>query len=449
MKFIVLDSESDDLAANASKIHVLSWTDDGCIFHDTNDYREMRKVLTQKDTMFVCHNAIMHDLPLFNRILGLNLSYKNFVDSLSLSWYINFSRPKHGIDSFGPDYGLEKPKVDDWENLSYYDYAHRCREDVRINWHLWQDLYASMMKLYDNDETEVIRFIHYLGFKMDCYREAEENGVYLDVGMAQKYHDELFQLKEDKTEALAGAMPPVKKYKEVSKPAKMEKIDGSLTKKAEEWYDLLKRNKLPINREEPVKVLVSEEKGNPSSDPQLKDWLFSLGWKPKTFKYSKNKNTGEEKRIPQVRKDGELCDSVKDLIEKDPAVEILDGLTVISHRLSVFKSFLSNHKEGMLTARVKGLTNTLRFKHADPLVNLPGVDKPWGKEIRGVLIPPPGCKWCGSDMVSLEDTTKRHYMKPLDPDYVEEMSQPGFDPHLNLAMFAGKVTQEQINQKGC
>lgn len=36
-------------------------------------------------------------------------------------------------------------------------------------------------------------------------------------------------------------------------------------------------------------------------------------------------------------------------------------------------------------------------------------------------------------------------MKPLDPDYVEEMSQPGFDPHLNLAMFAGACTQEEID----
>jgi hypothetical protein len=49
-------------------------------------------------------------------------------------------------------------------------------------------------------------------------------------------------------------------------------------------------------------------------------------------------------------------------------------------------------------------------------------------------------------MVSLEDTTKRHYMQPLDPSYVAEMSKEGFDPHLNLAMFAGAVTQDQIDQ---
>jgi hypothetical protein len=49
-------------------------------------------------------------------------------------------------------------------------------------------------------------------------------------------------------------------------------------------------------------------------------------------------------------------------------------------------------------------------------------------------------------MTSLEDTTKRHYMKPLDPDYVAEMSKEGFDPHLDLAKHAGVITQDDIDK---
>jgi hypothetical protein len=96
-----------------------------------------------------------------------------------------------------------------------------------------------------------------------------------------------------------------------------------------------------------------------------------------------------------------------------------------------------------LKAEIGGLTNTLRFKHMKPLVNLPGVDKPWGEEIRGCLKAPEGFVLCGADMTSLEDTTKRHYMKPLDPDYVAEMSKEGFDPHLSLSVFSGALTQEE------
>ena len=37
-------------------------------------------------------------------------------------------------------------------------------------------------------------------------------------------------------------------------------------------------------------------------------------------------------------------------------------------------------------------------------------------------------------------------MKPYDPKYVEEMSRDGFDPHLDLAKHAGKITQDDINK---
>lgn len=52
--------------------------------------------------------------------------------------------------------------------------------------------------------------------------------------------------------------------------------------------------------------------------------------------------------------------------------------------------------------------------------------------------------FCGSDLTSLESTTKRHYMFNHDPDYVAEMSEEGFDEHLNLATFAGATTQEDV-----
>ncbi|CAB5220538.1 DNA-directed DNA polymerase, family A, palm domain containing protein, partial [uncultured Caudovirales phage] len=190
-----------------------------------------------------------------------------------------------------------------------------------------------------------------------------------------------------------------------------------------------------------VRVIDSVEDGNPGSTDQVKEWLHNLGWKPKTFKYVRDKATGKERMIEQVRSEGELCESVTDLIDKDSAVGILEGLTVITHRLGIFKAFLNSHKDGWLEAGIDGITNTFRFKHKNPIVNLPGIDKPWGKEIRGCLLPPEGHVWAGSDMVSLEATTRNHYIQPLDPRYVEEMVQPGYDPHLKIAVIAGKITE--------
>jgi hypothetical protein len=79
-------------------------------------------------------------------------------------------------------------------------------------------------------------------------------------------------------------------------------------------------------------------------------------------------------------------------------------------------------------------------------VNLPGVAKKLGMEIRGSLIAEDDGILCGSDMSSLEDSTKQHYMFQYDPKYVTEMRTPGFDPHLDIAVLAKLLTVEQSDE---
>lgn len=301
--------------------------------------------------------------------------------------------------------------------------------------------------------AKAFELIDYLGFKMDCAREAEEVGVRLDVERAQRNYDELERLQDEKFEELVKAMPKQPVYKTFKRPAQKVKKDGSLTVAWKGWLNVLFQAELPSDYDkDEVELVVDWEDSNPNSDVQVKAWLNSLGWEPLTWKYDKNKKTGVEKRIAQIRypathtEAGQLCESVVRLKEKAPGVEILEGLTVIRHRKGFFKALLESHKDGWLKASIAGFTNTLRFKHAKPLANIPKVEKAYGGEIRGCLIAPDGYDLCGADMVSLEDTTKRHYMKPYDPTYVEEMSKKGFDPHLNLAVFAGAVTEYEVDQ---
>jgi len=277
---------------------------------------------------------------------------------------------------------------------------------------------------------------------MDCLREQEENPLTLDVEQCQNYLDQLETMKEEKVESLKKAMPknPITKKKE--KPKVLYKKDGSLSSHGEKWFETLRELKMPDDVQS-VTYVDSYEDGNPNSNEQVKSWLFSLGWKPRTWKYVRNKATGEERRIEQVRKDGHLCESVRELVSKDSAIELLDGLTVISHRIGVLKGFLNAHKYGKVVSSAGGFTNTLRFQHRAPVVNLPGVEALYGEWCRGVLVSPDeDHTLCGADVSSLESCTKRHFMYPYDPDYVEEMSQPGFDEHINLARFAGAISEE-------
>ena len=438
----VFDIETDGLLDELTKIHVLSWSNDMGEVKHTHDYDEMRYVLLNSETL-VGHNIIRFDIPAIEKVLGIEVKAR-LIDTLALSWYLHHDRMKHGLEGYGEDYGVPKPVIKDWNTLTPQEYAHRCAEDVKINNRLWRDLDLKLNKLYQ-DPTEKDRLIDYLTFKLDCAREQEALRWKLDVDKAQAAYDEIMALKVEKVEQLADAMPRKILTRMASRPKVMHKKDGSLSSHGEKWVDLCKEYKQPETTMQFV-VKTGEERGNPNSNDQVKDWLYSLGWKPRTYKFLRDKVTGDERQIEQVRKNGELCGSVKELAKVDQAVDLLDGLTVLTHRAGILKSFLECHKDGWLEASIAGLTNTFRFKHYRPLVNLPGVDKPYGDVIRGCLTCPDGYILSGADMTSLEDTTKRHYMKPLDPDYVEQMSHEGFDPHLDLALHAGVITQDDIDK---
>lgn len=303
------------------------------------------------------------------------------------------------------------------------------------------------------------RIIHYLNFKMECLAKQEDYGLAIDKDSIQKHIDELQSQKDPIISSLKEAMPKVPQYRKKSKPKVTHKKDGTLSKLGEEWFRLLKSNKLPMNYSGDLEILTGYEDPNPGSTPQVKDWLFSMGWEPTLFKYTRNKETGEEKKVEQVRhfspsdpKRGELADCVIKLKEKNPAVEYLEKITLINHRISVLEGFLNNVRTDRdypyVVAGAGGFTNTLRFKHRTPVVNLPKVGKFFGEEIRGSLVAKKGKIFLGSDMVSLESTTRDHYIQPHDPDLVKKSLEKGFDPHLLIAVSAGLITEEDYKFYG-
>lgn len=456
MKTHVVDIETDGLVS--TKIHVMSIgtkDDDGnWVITSTKDYDEMRDFLSNSDNVIIGHNFKSFDAVELERVLDVEIK-ADIIDTLALSWYIFPERKgSYGLASFGEDYGVPKPKIDDWEGLSYEQYKHRCQEDVKINIKLWEDIRARLLELYE-DTDDLKRFMKYLMFKMDCVAKQRVIGCRIDIDKVQENIDILESLKEPKTRSLIEAMPPGSVIK--SKPKTMKKKDGSPSKRAEDWYEYLRENNLPLTTEE------VRSEANPASVEQLKDWLFSLGWKPLLY------NDGANGSVPQVRnKDRELCESVLELADVEPAILDLDGLSVINHRLGVLKAFLeTTDKDGYTVASMGGLTNTLRLKHSRPIANLPGVTGKITKAmaegktkeeaisenlrdgliIRECIIAREGYVLCGSDVTSLEDNTKRHYMWDYDPEYVKDQMVEGFDPHLDLALRAGAITKEQLEDE--
>ena len=289
------------------------------------------------------------------------------------------------------------------------------------------------------------RYIEYLNFKMQCAADQERLKWKVDVPKAEALLETLETIEKEKHTELVKAMPKKPILKTINRPKVMYKKDGTLSSHGANFEVKRKENYQPEDVQS-FNIIEGYEDGNPGSTPQVKDWLYSLGWQPCTFEYKREPN-GETRAIPQVRYEGELTASVVRLADVDPAVKVLEGLSIVQHRIGVVKSFLKAlDSQGYVFAGVNKFTNTLRFKHVKPLANLPGVDKAYGEDVRGLLIAPEGYVLCGADMDSLEQNTKMHYMTPYDPEYVATQQTEDFDAHLDLAKFAGAVTEEQIEE---
>ena len=380
----------------------------------------------------------------------------------------------------------------------------RCEEDVKINVALWSDFKKRLKEMYkitkhcidsgmvnpkrmSKEETTYLdqyvgtssvdeyieRCLTFLMFKMDCARLQESTRWKADVSYLENSFEELNSKFMEAKKTLESVMPLVPKYSNRKKPkGDPNKKDGTPKASTLKWNNIVSQvgevddygNNivLPTSDGEVVQVLTGYKDPNANSVSQLKDFFFSYGWKPRTFKYVKDKDAQEAwvksgfkkelkpepRKVPQISKDGddgkELCQSIIDLAEEVPEIMMYDSYTTIKHRLDIIKGFMRDMSDdGYLQARVGGYTNTLRVKHRE-CVNLPGVDKPYGKNVRGALTCLEDEILLGSDLSSLEDRTKHHFMLPHDPAYVETMLADDYDPHILTAHSAGMVTDEEL-----
>ena len=440
MDWTVFDVEGDDL--EATKLHCLSWQNSDGNSGTSTTYAEMCTFFSDKKrSVLVGHNIIRWDIPTLERLLGIDLSGKFLIDTLALGWVLDFNRASHGLADYGNTYGIEKPHIDDWEHEELAVYVNRCQTDVRINVALWKDQLSRLMELYENPD-DLVDYLRYITFKMDCARKQEESGWKVNLEQARKELEELVTTRDQKVTDLSRVMPDVPTWDTRSPPKRMLKGDGEPSELAKKWFDFLDERGLPRDHVEPVDYIRGYEPPNPNAHGQIKDWLFSLGWRPQTFKYVRDVKTGKMRDIPQVNlpNGAGVCPSVLDLVDDNPDVAVLAGLGVLGHRIGIINGFLRDESNGRLKAKIAGLTNTLRFKHAE-IVNLPKAEKLHAEGIRSSLVADDDEELCGADMASLEDRIKQHFIYDYDPEYVNELNKPDYDAHLDIASLTFKLSK--------
>lgn len=437
MDFTVFDIETDGLLPEVTKLHIgveIFFSDEGHrIFKKHKEDWEFREYMFQHRVL-VGHNIIKYDLPVLEKLFGIKYEGQ-VIDTLALSYYLNPLRESHSLESYGKEYNIPKIKIENWKDLTESDYFDRCYRDVEINAKLFRNQWNYLMELYNNDEKEVLRLINYLNFKFQCLKDQEKEGVWLNTEVCSGHIEKLENILSEKILSLSEKMPKELGTIWKTKPKKIINIDGSMSSLGQKWYRILEEKNLPLDTE------VIKELPNPLSSDQLKKWLFSLGWKPITYK------DGANGKVPQVTLPfGQgLCPSVKELFEEHPVLEELDGIYMLRHRRGVLSAFMENKdKDDHLYSTAHGFTNTLRLMHSNPIVNLPRVSSSYGKEIRECLsVKDENYIMFGADISALEDSCKQHWIYFYDPEYVNQMRVPGFDPHIDMAILSNMMSEKE------
>lgn len=480
-KATVCDAETDGLLDTVSKIYIVGYqmhTDKKPkVLWGDNEEERIRNFLKyhiDNEIPIVGHNFIPYDKPMFEKVLGMDLSNLMVIDTLAVSWYVNVFHKRHSLEVLGKDFDVvEKFQIDqsDWVKLTKKQAIERVTSDVEINKVVWEDMIDTLEDMYTlakaeidsgsvggkrisedevlhidslvglSVEEHVNRILTFLMFKMDVLSLQEKTGWHVDVPYLKDNIRELEVLVNAASETLEKVMPEIPEYTPRNKPTRPYKKNGELSKAGENWerVQLSLKNKEVDERGTPlVRVKdngdVEELKGykppNINSHSQVKDFLFSHGWKPETFDFKRDdklfeawirskpkkgakqwewnawkESRPEDRAIPQIRKDGddgkELCESVEELAESVPEIAVLEEYTVIKHRLDTLKGMLERVADGKIMAGWHGTTNTLRVKHRAPVVNLPAANKKYAYPIRGSFVAPKGFTLIGSDMSSL------------------------------------------------
>ena len=77
------------------------------------------------------HRGLLFDKPALE-LLGYDTGKMRIIDTLAISWYLEPQRKIHGLASYGEEFGIPKPIIEDWENQTQEEYDNRVMEDCKI-----------------------------------------------------------------------------------------------------------------------------------------------------------------------------------------------------------------------------------------------------------------------------------------------------------------------------
>ena len=271
---VVIDIEANGLE-NPTQVWVIV-----CKNLDTGEYYVFREVtknakelerfleFARMEITWIGHNILGYDLPVLQRLCGLNWDVDLTYDTLVLSKLIDYSREGgHSIEAYGQEFSLEKIHFNEFTKYSY-EMEKYCRRDVDICEKIYKK-YTRYINLPRHQQA--IRLEH--SFQL-VVNELHANGFYFNKNKATELLKDVTNQLDILDTEIQKAFPT--KLKLVREVHPTYTKHGTLHRKDFRFElsgDLSEYNGGPFCK-------CVWEQFNPSSHKQLVDVLHGAGWQP-------------------------------------------------------------------------------------------------------------------------------------------------------------------------
>ena len=409
---IVLDIEANGLNPTRIWCIVCQDIDTGAVSHYTP--HELSDFSLEGITEIIGHNILGYDVPVLERLLGLDFTGIKLTDTLVMSRLFNPTRDGgHSLKAWGERLGNLKGDFTDFYTYSD-EMLEYCINDVAVNVKAYTRLMVES-KGFSPESIQLEMEVH------SIISEQVSNGWLLDEKKAFMLLAELKEKMIEAEDKVRERFTPLPVWVEKNYPKNPTKKDGT------EAAIMAKHRDKGYHYDDSFSYGVFEYPiFNLGSRQQIGRYLIHYGWTPKEFT-----ETGKPK----------VDEKVLEGVDIPEAVLIKDFL-LLQKRVGMVLSWVESVGND---GRVHGYVNpigaqTNRMSHSSPNVaQVPAAYSLYGKECRECWIVPEGYKLVGCDASGLELRMLAHYLK--DDDYTYQVLDG--DIHTYNMNMAGLSSRDQ------
>jgi len=401
---LVFDIETDGIEATKVWCIVAQDVDTKKVYKWKPDDLESGLAFLMNAEALIGHNIIGYDIAVLNNLYDIDLyENKKIYDTWIMSQVLNYKRGhKHGLAGWGEHLGFAKLEFSEWDKFSEEMLTY-CVRDVELN----TKVFELLMKEFKDQSAKKPLLANGLRAEHDAAlfeARVRMNGWLFNVDAANKLLDSM----NEELEAIESRVHPklpemtimVDKEPKYAKYTKAGRFTAVTRRLLTEYLEGEPPDEMEWPPEQPFQRSYTTQV-TLSNMEEVKEYLFSIGWKPDDWNYKKQ-------GFEFIKTSPKLTTTSLELLG-DVGRDIDRYYTTRSRR-SILEGWLKACKGNRLHGRMWVIgTPTFRARH-EVITNLPSVDAAWGKEMRSLFICENGYKVVGADSAGNQMRALCHYI---------------------------------------